>query len=84
MSNVNLQASASSTTYQISLEQMEALIAENLMVPVECISVRYKLESSNYDGPGFASQHVGGIEVTVNNALKEEIEQRLRRTRPLT
>lgn len=74
MSNVNLQASASSTTYNISLKQMQALIAENLNVPVECISVRYKLEGDNYDRPGFA-QHVGGIEVTVNNTLKEEMEQ---------
>lgn len=75
MSKVNLQVAASSTTYDITLEQMEALIAENLNVPQECISVRYKLASEPYDGPGYASQYVSGIEVVVNNALKEEMEQ---------
>ena len=51
MSNVNLQATAATTTYAVTLDQMAALIAENLDVPVECITVRYKLESNNYDGP---------------------------------
>lgn len=53
---------------------MSALIAENLMVPVECITIRYKLASSDYDGPGFASQHVTGIEVIVDNVAKEKME----------
>ena len=35
MSNVNLTATAATTTYNVSLEQLAALIAENLMVPVE-------------------------------------------------
>ncbi len=75
MSNVNLALTSGTTTYTVSIDQVRQLIAENLNVPVECVSVRYKLESDNYDGPGFAHQHVGGIEVTVNNTLKEEMEQ---------
>lgn len=74
MSNVNLTATAATTTYNVSLEQLAALIAENLMVPVECLTVRYKLESSNYDGPFFDSQHVAGIEVIVDNVAKEMLE----------
>lgn len=79
MSNVNLAATAATTTYNVSLEQMAALIAENLMVPVECLTVRYKLASGDCDGPGFASQHVSGIEVIVDNVAKEKLEATKRR-----
>lgn len=79
MSNVNLAATAATTTYNVSLEQMAALIAENLDVPVGCITVRYNLESSEYDGPGFASQCVAGIEVIVDNVAKEKLEATKRR-----
>ena len=74
MSNVNLAATAAMTTYNVSLDQMATLIAENLMVPVECLTVRYKLASGDHDGPGFASQHVSGIEVIVDNVVKERLE----------
>lgn len=76
MSNVNLQATAATTTYAVTLDQMAALIAENLDVPVECITVRYKLESNNYDGPGYASQHVAGIEVIVDNVARQQLVNR--------
>ena len=76
MSNVNLQATAATTTYTVTLDQMAALIAENLDVPVECITVRYKLASGDYDGPGFASQHVTGIEVIVDNVAKQRLANR--------
>lgn len=69
MSNVNLTATAATTTYNVSLEQLAALIAENLMVPVECLTVRYKLARGAYDG-----QHVAGIEVIVDNVAKEKLE----------
>lgn len=77
MSNVNLQASASTTTYNISLEQMEELIAENLMVPVECISVRYKISVDDDPDPNFSSTPpcLTEIEVTVNNVLYDEIDR---------
>ena len=73
MSNVNLQATANTTTYTITLDQIAALIAENLDVPVECITVRYKLESNNYDGPGYTNQYVAGIEVIVDNVAKQRL-----------
>ena len=85
MSNVNLQATAATTTYAVTLDQMAALIAENLDVPVECITVRYKLESNNYDVsgyvsgyvvPGYASQHVAGIEVIVDNVARQQLVNR--------
>lgn len=76
MSNVNLQATAATTTYAVTLDQMAALIAENLDVPAECITVRYKLASGDYDGPGFASQHVTGIEVIVDNVAKQRLANR--------
>ena len=79
MSNVNLQATAATTTYTVTLDQMAALIAENLDVPVECITVRYKLASGDYDGPGFASQHVTGIEVIVDNVAKQRLANRTAR-----
>lgn len=76
MSNVNLQATAATTTYTVTLDQMAALIAENLDVPVECITVRYKLESHNHDGPGYASQYVAGVEVIVDNVAKQRLANR--------
>ena len=78
MSNVNLQATAATTTYAVTLDRMAQLIAENLNVPVEAITVRYKLGSSNYDGPGYASQYVTGIEVIVDNVATERLRQPVR------
>jgi len=78
MSNVNLAMTAGITTYTVSLEQVKQLIAENLNVPEEVVSVRYVLQSHDYDGPGYAGQYVSHVEVTVDNRLKEEIEQRAR------
>lgn len=69
MSNVDLAATAATTTYAVSIDQVAQLIANNLQVPVECIDVRYKLASTNYDGPGYASQYVDSLEVVVNNQL---------------
>ena len=76
MSKINLQATAATTTYNVTLDQMAALIPENLAVPVGCITVRYKLESSNYDGPGYASQYVSGVEVIVDNVAKHRVANR--------
>lgn len=76
MSNVSLQATAATTTYTVTLDQMAALIAENLDVPVECITVRYKLESNDHDGPGYASRYVAGIEVIVDNVAKQRLANR--------
>ena len=76
MSNVNLTATAATTTYNVSLEQLAALIAENLMVPVECLTVRYKLARGAYDGPFLDSQHVAGIEVIVDNVAKHRMAGR--------
>ena len=75
MSNVNLTATAATTTYNVSLEQLAALIAENLMVPVECLTVRYKLaRGALSNAPFFDSQYVAGIEVIVDNVAKEKLE----------
>ena len=74
MSNVSLAATAATTTYNVTLDQMASLIAENLMVPVECLTVRYRLASGDPGGFGFASQHVSGIEVIVDNVAKEKLE----------
>lgn len=76
MSNINLQATAATTTYSVTLDQMAALIAENLNVPVECITVHYKLESTNYDGPGYHGQYVDRIEVIVDNVAKHRTADR--------
>ena len=76
MSNINLQATAATTTYNVTLDQMAALIAENLMVPVECLTIRYKLARGAYDGPFFDSQHVAGIEVIVDNVAKHRMAGR--------
>ena len=75
MSNVNLAATAATTTYNVTLDQMASLIAENLDVPVECLTVRYRLASGDYDGAGFASQHVTGIEVVVDNVAVAKMHQ---------
>lgn len=59
----------------VTLDQMAALIAENLMVPVECVTVHYRLASGEYDGLGFVTQHATGIVVVVDNVAKEAFEQ---------
>lgn len=76
MSNVNLAETASTTTYAVSLEQVALLIAANLQVPVDCIDVRYKLASTNYDGPGYSSQYVECLEVVVNNQMVTNAKRR--------
>ena len=75
MSNVNLAATAATTTYNVTLDQMAALIAENLDVPVECLTVRYQLDSTDYDGPGRTPQYVSRIEVVVDNVAVAKMHQ---------
>lgn len=84
MSNVNLAATAATTTYAVSLEQVAQLIADNLNVPVEAVTVRYNLTSHDYDGPGYAGQYVANLTVTVDNKGVELLRQSERRSNPLT
>ena len=59
---------SSTTVYKIPLDQMKALIANDLGVPVEAISVRYVVESQGGDwGDRSQSYAVTSIEVTVDN-----------------
>ena len=76
MSNVNLRVTTATTAYNVTLDQMAALIAENLDVPVECITVRYQLEGHDQDGHGYASPYVGGVEVIVDNVAKHRLTER--------
>lgn len=84
MSNVNLALTSGTTTYTVSIDQVRQLIAENLDVPEEVVTVRYVLQSHNYDGPGYAGQFVDHLEVTVDNVALQRMHRAACRTRPLT
>lgn len=73
MCDTNIAATASSTTYDITLEQMAALIAENLKVPVESVEVKYRIEA-RYAFPDFECKYhvVTGVTAKVNNMAKDQ------------
>lgn len=64
------------TTYTYSLAELTVLIAGNLKVPVEAVSVRYDLKDSDPEGfhRGSPSYHVGSVTVTVDAKKVEEIK----------
>lgn len=68
--------SQQTTTYTYTLQELAALIAENLKVPAEAVTVRYNLEDSDPDGfhGSCPSYHVGDVTVTVDAQKVNQIK----------
>ena len=64
------------TTYTYSLAELAKLIAENLKLPVEAVTVRYNLKDTDPEGfhGGTPSYQVGEVTVTVDVQKANQIK----------
>lgn len=60
-----IAAGKSTTTYRVPLVDIVTLVARDLGISPDQVTVRYHLASDDWDGPGVARQRVEYIEVTV-------------------
>lgn len=73
MNKFQLNQAAAHITYSVSTEQLAQLLADNLDVPVDCVSVTFNLAATGRDG---VTQYVDSISVDVDNELISRIKSR--------